>query len=208
MDISLEQLSKRYNKEWIFRDLNYNFSTGKNYALVGANGSGKSTLLQILSGYHLATSGEILYTSGGNVISGEAIYPHIALAAPYMELIEEFTLLEHLNFHFKFRKLQQGQTFQAVMESCYLGEARHKFVKNFSSGMKQRLKLALAFYTESEVILLDEPTSNLDAQGISWYHERLSKVINSNRTVIIASNQSYEYESYCSGTLDLERYKQ
>ncbi|MEX2336358.1 MAG: ATP-binding cassette domain-containing protein [Fulvivirga sp.] len=207
MEISLQQLSKRYNKEWIFRDLNYVFKAGNTYALVGANGSGKSTLLQIISGYRLPSSGKIIYSNNGTAVAGEEIYSSVAIAAPYMELIEEFTLLEHLKFHFKFRTLRANCTLNDVMESCYLLGAKDKYIKNFSSGMKQRLKLALALYTQTDLVLLDEPTSNLDAQGVIWYHDQLKELITAKNIVIIASNQAYEYENYCSEMIDLQLYK-
>lgn len=207
MEISLQQLAKKYNKEWIFKDLTFLFKEGRNYALVGANGSGKSTLLQIISGYHLPSGGKIIYTQDGHRIPEEEVFRYISISAPYMELIEEFTLLEHLAFHFKFRKLREGYDIDSVVESCYLQNARHKYIKNFSSGMKQRLKLALSFYTESEIILLDEPTSNLDRQGTHWYQEQLGEITGGNSIIIIASNQSHEYEPYSPEIVDLQNYK-
>ncbi|ELR71811.1 ABC transporter, ATP-binding protein [Fulvivirga imtechensis AK7] len=207
MEISLQQLAKRYNKEWIFKDLTYTFNTGKSYALVGANGSGKSTLLQILSGYRLASSGKIIYQSDRIEVPADEVFSFISIATPYMELIEEFTLYEHLNFHFKFRKRRENYSIEDIMKSCYLQQSRDKIVKNFSSGMKQRLKLALAFYTESDLVLLDEPTSNLDEQGIAWYQDKLTELLNTSATVIIASNQKYEYQDFCTAQVNIHDYK-
>lgn len=207
MEVSLQNLAKRYNKEWIFKDLNYELKAGESYALVGSNGSGKSTLLQIISGYHLPSAGHITYMNQGKPVAPEDVFQYISVATPYMELIEEFTLKEHLDFHFKFRKIREGYTIDRVMESCLLSNARDKYIKNFSSGMKQRLKLALSFYTQSELVLLDEPTSNLDNQGTKWYQERVRELKKTNATILIASNQDYEYEEFCTEYIDMLKFK-
>lgn len=208
MDILLHNLAKRYNKEWIFKDLTFEFRAAETYAIVGSNGSGKSTLLQILSGYRLPSSGQIEYRSTKNVIPADEVFRYISIATPYMELIEEFTLYEHLSFHFKFRERKANCSIDDIIESCYLNDARDKIVKNFSSGMKQRLKLALAFYTETHLILLDEPTANLDQQGIEWYQERVGELVNARTaTIVIASNQKNEYEGFCNGMLNIHDFK-
>ncbi|MBL3656191.1 ABC transporter ATP-binding protein [Fulvivirga sediminis] len=207
MQISVEKLGKRYINEWIFKDFNYTFEHGKGYALTGHNGSGKSTLLTILSGYHLPSEGKITYQNEGKIIDAEKAFSYFTVATPYMELIEGFTLIEHLDFHFKFRDIQKGITPQEIMEVALLEKSANKYVQNFSSGMKQRLKLALAFYTKSDYILLDEPTSNLDAQGSDWYQEEMKKVIATNRSVIIASNQPEEYKAFCPYEISLTNFK-
>lgn len=207
MEVSLQNLAKRYNKEWIFKDLNYNLNAGEGYALIGSNGSGKSTLLQIISGYHLPSAGSVTYMRNGKSISPEEVFQYISISTPYMELIEEFTLKEHLVFHFKFRKIREDFTIDRIIESCLLQNARNKYIKNFSSGMKQRLKLALSFYTESELVLLDEPTSNLDNQGTQWYQDRVRELTQTNTTILIASNQNYEYEEFCPHHINLLEYK-
>lgn len=208
MDILLQNLAKRYNKEWIFKDLTFEFKAAETYAIVGANGSGKSTLLQILSGYRLPSSGLIEYRSTNSTIPADEVFRYISIATPYMELIEEFTLYEHLSFHFKFRERRSSYSLDDIIESCYLKEARDKVVKNFSSGMKQRLKLALAFYTETDLILLDEPTANLDQQGIEWYQERVGELANAKTaTIVIASNQKNEYEAFCKEMLNIHDFK-
>lgn len=207
MEVFLQKLGKRYNKEWIFRDLDYSLTSGSSYALVGSNGSGKSTLLQIISGYHLPSSGSIKYARNGKSIAADDIFRYISVSTPYMELIEDFTLKEHLEFHFKFRKLRKEYTIDKIIENCLLENARNKFIKNFSSGMKQRLKLALSFFTESELVLLDEPTSNLDNQGTSWYQEQVRELTKTDTTLIIASNQKYEYEEHCSEYINLLKFK-
>jgi ABC-type multidrug transport system ATPase subunit len=202
--INLENLGKKFQTEWIFRNLHFQITQGEALAVIGANGSGKSTLLQIIAGNLTATSGKISYQMYNQAIPVEIWYKKIALAAPYLELIEEFTLLELVNFQLKFKKLQNNLSSQDFIQQIGLGKAIQKPIKYFSSGMKQRLKLGLAFYTDTPVLLLDEPTTNLDRQGFVWYQSEIQK--NLHRLVIICSNQPAEYE-VCTTQLDIMQYK-
>lgn len=205
MDIIVKNLSKQFQEEWIFKKLDYHFQNNRIYAVTGPNGSGKSTLLQIISGFLPQTVGDVNYISGGKHIAPENFYQHIAVATPYIELIEEFTALEILKFHFQFKKMQAEESLEAFLASIELPGTADKLLKNFSSGMKQRLKLGLAFYTDVPIILLDEPTSNLDKQGIAWYQKLIAAKRN-DRLIIICSNQDYEYEQ-SDDQLDIMNYK-
>jgi ABC-type multidrug transport system ATPase subunit len=190
--ITVQDLSKRFNREWIFRHLDYQFISGNTYAITGPNGSGKSTLLQVLWGQIPQSSGTIHYKKGASEISADAIFRHISIATPYMDLVEEFSLAEMLNFHFKLKKLRPGYTTEDLPEIMYLEDAREKQLTNFSSGMKQRLKLAMAFYTDADIYFLDEPGTNLDRRAFDWYLTELSK-LPSEALVFIASNNPQEY---------------
>jgi ABC-type multidrug transport system ATPase subunit len=190
--INVENLSKRFNSEWIVRNLNYTFESGNTYAITGPNGSGKSTLLQLLWGQLPQSSGSIKFSHNNLEIPVEEVFRHVAIATPYMDLIEEFTLEEHLAFHFKTRAVRNGMTIEDVVSKLYLTEARTKIIANFSSGMKQRLKLGLAFFTQSDAIFLDEPGSNLDDNAFDWYLKNLSE-LPATQLVFIASNQPAEY---------------
>lgn len=192
MKIVAENLGKRFNFNWVFRNLNFTFQSGNAYAIVGPNGSGKSTLLQILCSSTPFSEGELKYFQNNLEIPPESIFRQVVLAAPYLELIEEFTLLEQLQFHFQFKKLKPGYVLKELPEQLWLEKALHKEIKFFSSGMKQRLKLGLAFFSDTPILLLDEPTSNLDRTGINWYKENIFQ--QKNRLVIIGSNQEEEYE--------------
>lgn len=205
MKITIENLSKRFSHDWIFCRLDYHFEAGKPCAIIGSNGSGKSTLLQLLAGMGQPTQGNITYQYKGKNLLIEHWYKQIVIAAPYLELIEEFTLQELVNFHTKFKPLRDSMPTAAFIEAIQLVQARHKPVKYFSSGMKQRLKLGLAFYTDAPVMLLDEPTTNLDAQGTDWYKKTLENNINQ-RLCVICSNQPHEYE-LCTQTLDIMQFK-
>ena len=192
LTIQVTDLSKRFNKEWIFKNLNYTFQSGKTYAITGPNGSGKSTLMQVLWGQMPQSSGLITYSSANKNIPVEEVFSHVSVATPYMDLIEEFTLVEQLQFHFRMRAIRTGFTFESILEKLYLSHAKEKTISNFSSGMKQRLKLGLAFYTESSILFLDEPGTNLDEQAFTWYQENL-KQLPKDRLILIASNQHNEY---------------
>ncbi|RAV98785.1 ABC transporter ATP-binding protein [Pseudochryseolinea flava] len=191
ISIVTTSLSKRFNREWIFRNFTHTFSSGNTYAITGANGSGKSTLLQILWGQTPPTSGEIKYYRCTEELDGEQIFKSLTIATPYMDLIEEFTLEEQLKFHFSLRK-SRGLSIDEMIDTLYLGKARHKFISNFSSGMRQRVKLGLAFFTEADIIFLDEPSTNLDQQAFEWYRKQLH-LLPPTCMVLIASNQSSEY---------------
>lgn len=204
--ISTEALSKRYNREWIFRDLTFTFQQGKTYAITGPNGSGKSTLLQVLWGQMPPSSGKLTYKKDQTAIEVDEIYPLVSVATPYMDLIDEFTLREQVEFHFKTKPIKPGYVPEQVLEAMYLEHAHKKFIANFSSGMKQRLKLGLAFYTDTPVLFLDEPGTNLDRQALEWYLIQLNKQTN-NRLVFIASNQADEYPRDAE-IIDVMDYKQ
>jgi ABC-type multidrug transport system ATPase subunit len=194
MNIIATDLCKRFNREWIFRHLNYQFAPTKTYALIGPNGSGKSTLLQILLGQMLPTNGKLIYEDEKGIVSVADVFKSMAVATPYMDLIDEFTLEEMVRFHFSFKTIRGCQSPDELIEKMQLAHARKKYVSNLSSGMRQRLKLALAFYSEVEVLFLDEPTSNLDQASIEWYWSNLTPLIG--RTmIIIASNQEAEFPS-------------
>jgi ABC-type multidrug transport system ATPase subunit len=192
LTIQVDDLAKRYNREWIFKNLTYTFQSGKTYAITGPNGSGKSTLMQVLWGQLPQSSGTLSYNLSGKNIPVEDIFSQVAVAAPYMDLIEELTLEEHLRFHFKMRKPRAGYSIDSILDKLYMTDSRDKQIANFSSGMKQRVKLGLAFFTDSQIIFLDEPGTNLDEQAFTWYQETLN-TITSNTLVFIASNQKNEY---------------
>ncbi|HTJ52227.1 MAG TPA: ATP-binding cassette domain-containing protein [Cyclobacteriaceae bacterium] len=193
MKITTQNLSKRFNREWIFRNLNHTFSSGNTYAITGPNGSGKSTLLQVLWGQMPQSAGNVEYLSETNeVVEIENVFKNVSISTPYMDLIEEFTLTEQLQFHFKLRKSRASLSIEEMIRRMYLENARDKYISNFSSGMRQRVKLALAFFTQAEIIFLDEPGTNLDKQAFDWYINELHS-LPAQSLVFIASNQPDEY---------------
>jgi ABC-type multidrug transport system ATPase subunit len=205
MDINLQNIGRRFNQDWIFRGIDYSFENNGSYAVLGSNGSGKSTLLQVLNGSLVPSSGIIKFFDGKQEIEAENIFNYLSLAAPYLEVIEEFSLNEMIDFHFKFKKYKVGIDKTALTDILNLAGSRNKLIKYFSSGMKQRLKLALAFCADTPMLMLDEPTSNLDTQGIDWYLSLIEK-FSRDRLTIVCSNQEHEY-SFCNNRLSIADYK-
>ncbi len=205
MKICLNQISKRYHNHWIFKNISYVFEGVGAYALLGVNGSGKSTLLRIIGGMQACNAGRIDYSLAGVAVSPELVFEKVSYCAPGMDLIEELTLTEFLKFHFAFKKIIPGYSINAIMDRMQLSNASDKFIRDFSSGMKQRAKLAQAFFSDTPLLLLDEPCSNLDQQGVDLYQECLVEFA-ANRLTIIASNDHREYRQ-AQIAITLEDYK-
>ena len=203
--IQVKNASKRFHNEWIFKNLDLELSSGDTLAITGGNGSGKSTLLKCLSGAIPLTSGTIQYQAGSTQISEEHWFRSLALATPYLELPEEFTLSEVINFHFQFKNPLQNRTNTEILEVLGLEKHKTKAISQFSSGMKQRVKLALAIFSEVPLLLLDEPTTNLDTQGLSWYL-KLIQQYSPGRILVICSNDPREYD-FCEKKITLEDFK-
>ncbi|MBC7400918.1 MAG: ABC transporter ATP-binding protein [Mucilaginibacter sp.] len=203
--IKLSQIGRRFNRDWIFRGVDYTFSAGESYAILGSNGSGKSTLLAVLNGSLSPSTGTIKYFFEDKELDVEQVFQYLSLAAPYLELIEEFSLEEMINFHFKFKTYKAGIDKAAIIDLLSLPGSSSKLIRYFSSGMKQRLKLALAFCADTPILMLDEPTSNLDAQGVEWYLSLVQQFAK-DRLTIVCSNQEHEY-SFCTHQLNIADYK-
>lgn len=205
MKINLTKLGKRYNTDWIFRHLDFQFEGGKHYAITGPNGSGKSTLLQVISGAVIFNEGSIDYSDNEKAFPAENIFKKISFAAPYLDVIEEMTLTEFYTFHQKMKGwLPEVHTKEIILLSS-LENAAHKQIRYFSSGMKQRVKLAQAIFSDTPIVLLDEPLTNLDEEGVSLYHSLIEKYCQ-NRLLIISSNDKKEY-SFCDEVITITRYK-
>ncbi|WP_301922200.1 ABC transporter ATP-binding protein [Ferruginibacter sp.] len=204
MQITLNNVGKRFNREWIFRHCSYQFLDNKKYAITGLNGSGKSTLLQVLSGSLSHNEGTVDFTLQQKPIENEQHFQHISIAAPYLELIEEMTAGEFLHFHKQFKLLTLPDV--EILEIAGLKKAINKQIRYYSSGMKQRLKLAQAFFCDTPVLLLDEPTTNLDAEGIALYRQLIINYT-ANKMVIISSNDLMEY-NFCDAVIAIGDYKQ
>lgn len=207
MRITLNNIGKRYNYEWIFRKVNYEFTNDNSYVILGANGSGKSTLLQVIAGNIIPSEGELQYLSPlKKMVVNETFFRNISFAAPYLELFEEFTLTEAVEFQAQFKPFKKELDINKIIELTELEKVKNKQLKQYSSGMKQRVKLALAILSSTPVLLLDEPTSNLDKKAISWY-QNLIKDYSKNRLIIVCSNQlEYEYP-FCNIQMNIEDYK-
>ena len=221
MTISLSDAGKRYNREWIFRHLTYTFEEGKSYAIVGPNGSGKSTLLQAIGGAIHINEGSLKYEPRGSsrergvgsrepgadssLVTSEKIYSHLAICAPYLDVVEEMTLTEFLEFHHGFKPFLPGITIEKIVSTIGLDKALNKQIRYYSSGMKQRVKLAQCIFSDVPVILLDEPCTNLDEVGINLYNQLINDYCKK-RMVIVSSNDHHEYE-FCQEKISITNWK-
>lgn len=205
MKISAEGVGKKFISEWILRGATLELNAGESYTFVGPNGSGKSTLIQLLMGSVPPSEGKIIYQKNGKELEIDDWYREIVLAAPYLELIEEFTLRELVEFHQKFKPLKNNFQAADFEDFTQLSHARNKIVRHFSSGMKQRVKLGLAFLSDVPVVFLDEPTSNLDTMGVQWYLDNVV-TLTENQLVVLGSNQAQEYE-FCKNIVSVSAFK-
>lgn len=205
MKISVESVSKRFLQHIIFRNVSLQFEAAQSYALLGANGSGKSTLLRIIAGMQSATKGKVKYSKDNIEIAADEIFKKLSFCAPGMELVEEMTLEEMLHFHFSFKTIHQGLSISQIIDIIGLNAAKDKLISNFSSGMKQRVKLAQAIFSDTPILMLDEPCTNLDQAGVEQYRSWV-KEYGKNRLLIIASNEEREYD-FCQHQIKMEAYK-
>jgi ABC-type multidrug transport system ATPase subunit len=206
MNIRLENIGKRFNREWIFKSITADFEANSSCAILGGNGSGKSTLLQIFSGFLTPSEGRISWVENEKSIAVDQVYKHVALATPYSALYEDFTLEENVKFFLNFKELSCGNNPEAFAELVGLEKHRHKALKFYSSGMRQRVKLGLAILAKSDILLLDEPVSHFDAKAIDWYQQLLSANAN-NRSVFIASNSNAAEIFSCKRSFAVEDFK-
>jgi ABC-type multidrug transport system ATPase subunit len=207
MTISLSDTGKRFNREWIFRHFTYQFETGSSYAITGPNGSGKSTLLQVLSGSMMLNEGSISWQSaiGNKQLANENVYKYVSICAPYLELVEEMTLKEFLLFHQNFKPFSEGLNIEKIISLLGLEKAANKQMRYYSSGMKQRVKLAQCIFSDVSVVLLDEPCTNLDEAGVQLYNQLITDYCK-NKMVIVSSNDPHEYE-FCKERINITDWK-
>lgn len=205
LSVKLEGAGKKFQREWIFRNLSLALKLGSKTAIIGSNGSGKSTLIKCLSSQMPLTEGKLSFIWKQKGLAIEDVYKYLSISAPYLDLPEEFSLKEFLKFHFKFKTPSEGLNIQQIIEIMYLENAVNKPINYFSSGMKQRLKLGLCFFSNSPLMLLDEPTSNLDERGIQWYRDLIHQY-GGNKCILIASNDKREFD-FCEEIVSIEDYK-
>lgn len=192
MKIKFSNAGKRFNREWIFRNADLEFNSSTSYAITGPNGSGKSTMLQCIGGMLQLSEGSLQFTVGSSPLANEEVYKQTSFCAPYLDVIEEMTLIEFFEFHNQFKSFINNFSIKQIIEEVGLKDAVNKQIRYYSSGMKQRAKLAQAIFSDASIVLLDEPCSNLDAKGIKLYHSLIEKYCRE-RLVIVCSNDEVEY---------------
>lgn len=206
MHVTLSNIGKRYNREWIFRKLDASFEPGVPTGIVGPNGSGKSTLLQCISGFLVPSEGALHYKLNGARVTEENIFRHVSMAAPYLDQEDWLTLREAVTIQSRFKPFRHGRSVPEIIALSGLEKSADKLIKQFSSGMKQRVRLTLAILAESELLLLDEPLSNLDKEGEKWFGDLLS-IEGDQRTVIICSNRHPGELALTTRRIDLAKFK-
>jgi len=205
MKVSLTDTGKRFNRDWIFRHLSWNFEEGNSYAIIGPNGSGKSTLLQVISGSMQISEGNVQYSMLNTQCPIDQVYNHVSICAPYLETVEEMTVKEFLEFHHRFKPFLSSVTIDSIISIVGLEKAINKQIRYYSSGMMQRVKLAQAIFSDVPVVLLDEPCTNLDLTGVGLYHQLINDYCK-NRLVIVSSNDEVEYR-FCNQRINISDYK-
>lgn len=206
MRIELRDIGRRFGEQTIFSGITANFEQGEKWAILGGNGSGKSTLIKIIYGALMPSTGSVTHLKKEKALEGFALAQACSIAGPYLELIEELSVRDFLSTYQKFRSFCRGYQSEDILAMAKLEDAAGKSIRNLSSGMKQRLRLSLALGSASEVVLLDEPTSNLDPEGVDWYQKLLENELGG-RTLLVGSNFSDTETFLCEPTLSLKQYK-
>ncbi len=201
--ITLSGVGKKYRR-WVFKHIDFQFSSSSSYGIAGRNGTGKSTLMRIISGFLTPSRGTVTYQDGASSIALENFGTRVSFVAPYISIIEELTVEEQIKFHFRFQEVR-SQTNTSILEMVKLNEHGRTLVSDLSSGMMQRLKLGLALVSDTPVLLLDEPTSYLDRENREWFHTMINQH-RDNRLVIIASNDAEDLE-LCEEIIDVESFQ-
>jgi ABC-type multidrug transport system ATPase subunit len=204
--LTLQNTGKRFNREWIFRSVNLELNQGDSLAILGANGSGKSTIARVMSGFMIPSEGKVKLEVEGVTVEDNNYYKHLSYVAPYLDLLEEFTLTEMLNFHRKFKPIVNNHSTAVLIDRLGMEKQANKIIAQFSSGMKQRVKLILAIMTSVPLTFLDEPTVNLDKQGIEWYRNLLTDYTDQ-RIIVVCSNHQNAEHDFCQQTLSVGDYK-
>ncbi len=206
ISIHINELGKKFVNEWIFKGLTLTITPGEKLVILGSNGSGKSTLLQSISSFLIPTKGSVVWKNENQIIEDDTIYKYLSMASPYMELIEEFTLTETIKPQKQYKSLINTLSAKEIIALMQLEHASEKYVKHYSSGMKQRVKLGLAILADCPVLLLDEPCSNLDANAITWYQKMIANFAQ-HKTILVCSNTVKEEYSFCTDKIEIENYK-
>jgi ABC-type multidrug transport system ATPase subunit len=206
MEITLRAVTKAFGREVVLQNMDHTFTTGSRTVLLGPNGSGKSTLLQLIAGAVLPTQGRVVHRMGTRDIADGEVYRHVSIAAPYLSLYEELSLRRAIELHHRLKPLQAGSDAPAVARAAYLEHALDKPIAQFSSGMKQRARLALAILSDTPLLLLDEPTSNLDAEGVDWFMQLVSGHLR-DRTLVVASNAQPQEHALCDRRIEVLNFK-
>ena len=204
--LTLQEVTKIFGRRLIFDNINYEFRSGSVYGLAGKNGSGKSTLAKIVAGILSPTRGKVIHKLNENLIIAENLHDHLGFVSPYLVLYDEFTAGENLVHFSRIRGSEADEEkINFWLNKFNLYDRRDDLLKGFSSGMKQRMKIIFALLHEPQLIIFDEPTSNLDNEGKDKVYEIITD-LGKNKIVIAASNEDTDL-ALCSQVLQVEEFK-
>lgn len=204
--IQVTNAGKKFGREWIFRKVDLEIKPSEKIVILGLNGSGKSTLLQAMTGYLTLNEGSVAYSNNQQKTEDEQQYKLISLASPYLELVEDFTLQEQIEHAHIYKSFLNNLSIAQVIELSGLAAHKDKYIKLFSSGMRQRLKLTLAILADAPILFLDEPTTNLDATVIDWYKNMITTYA-MHKTIIVCSNSIKDEYAFCERIITMENFK-
>ncbi len=189
----------------VFSNVDFNLTNSSSLAITGPNGSGKSTLIKIMAAVLSYSFGKLSFNINGKELAQKDYISHYSFVAPYLQIYEEFTPKEMLEIYCKFKNESVDHVkFDLLLNMFNLSKRKNEAIKSFSSGMKQRMKYILAFHTINEIILLDEPFTNLDHEGIDVVSSLIEDYRKSGSSIVIASNDDREI-NLCTDILDLKK---
>ena len=204
--VEAKSVQKIFGRRLIFDNINFKFEGKGVFGISGPNGSGKSTLVKIIAGLISPSDGEIIHQNSNGKIEFENLHNHIGFVSPYLVLYDEFTALENLNHFSKIRGVDfNKEKIDYLLNKFLLYKRKDDFIKTYSSGMKQRMKFIFALMHSPQLLILDEPTSNLDAEGKESVYS-IVREEGTNNIVIIASNEETDL-ALCEGIIKLENFK-
>lgn len=196
MKVVLQKVTKRFGAQTVLRNASLVLEKGSITGVTGPNGSGKSTLLQLIAGAIIPDAGNVEHFKDDKLLDPSTVFRNISIASPYLNMYDDLHLEEALSTHARFKPLIKEIDRNKFFELVKLEHAKSKPIRDLSSGMLQRFKLGLAILSDTSLLLLDEPGSNLDKSGLDWYHQLLTANKNQ-RTVVICSNREEEELRSC-----------
>lgn len=206
IQVNVINIYKNFGNRKVLSNVNFSVTHSMIFGITGKNGSGKSTLVKIIAGILSASKGEVIYLIDDKVLHNLTVYKHIGFVSPYLQLYEEFSAIENIQIISKIRGILFNKIWaDQLLEKFNLLERKNDLVREYSSGMKQRLKYVIALYHNPKLLILDEPISNLDTDGIKIVYETV-KEHRLNGSIIIATNDEEDIQ-LCDSVLDLNRYE-
>lgn len=191
-ELIIDSVSKSYGARRVLRDVTARVVNGQVLVIAGPNGSGKSTLVKMIARLARPTDGRVLWKLDGRPLPAADVRNAIGMVSPDLTFYDELSAIENLRFFAQVRGLSAMPEFiKSLLDRFGLGGRGDDLVGAYSSGMKQRLKYAFALMHNPPLLLLDEPTANLDESGVALVHDVIAQTRLS-KCVVIATNEPEE----------------